>query len=290
MQDEVRAKIIKAFLLVLKPMARIFLRFGIGYREFNEIAKTAFVDVASSDYGIRGRPTNMSRVAVMTGLTRKEVRRIRNKLESGQPDIPLNNTPLLRILHVWVSDAEFLTSSGLPRDLPFSGAKGSFTQLVKVTGGDIPPGALRTELKRVGAVDEVEDGRLRLLSRSILPSEAHENLVETLVHCVFPTMSMVAHNTDPDRTEQSWPNRTAFSFQVRPSELPRFRRIAADRVHAFTENIDDILVSYEMLRDNDKPHSKEELKAVHIGAFYCQGDLEQFPKTINQASDQLTSK
>jgi hypothetical protein len=277
MQDEIRAKIISAFLLVLKPMVRILLRFGIGYREFNEIAKTAFVGVASADYGIRGRPTNMSRVAVMTGLTRKEVRRIRNELESGQPEIPLNNTPLLRLLHVWVSDNEFLNRSGSPKELPFNGGKGSFTQLVKVTGGDIPPGALRTELKRLGAVEEFEDGKLKLLSRTILPSEAHENLVETLVHCVFPTMSMVAHNTDPNRAEPSWPNRTAFSFQIRASELPRFRRIAADRVYSFAENMDDILVSYEVLRDDVKSESKDELKTVHIGAFYFQGDVEQFP-------------
>lgn len=279
MQDEIRAKIVRAFLLVLKPMVTILLRFGIGYREFNEIAKTAFVEVASADYGIRGRPTNMSRVAVMTGLTRKEVRRIRNELESGQPDIQLNNTPLLRLLHVWISDSEFLDRSGIPKELPFAGGKGSFTQLVKVTGGDIPPGALRTELKRLGAVEELEDGKLKLLSRSILPAEAHENLVETLVHCVFPTMSMVAHNTNPNRTEPSWPNRTAFSYQIRASELPRFRRIASDRIYSFAENMDDILVSYEVLRDDDKSGPKDEQKTVHIGAFYFQGDLEQFPRT-----------
>ena len=277
MQDEIRAKIVNAFLLVLKPMVRILLRFGIGYREFNEIAKTAFVEVASSDYGIRGRPTNMSRVAVMTGLTRKEVRRIRNELEAGRPEIELNNTPLLRLLHVWVSDSEFLDRSGNPKELPFNGGEGSFTQLVKATGGDIPPGALRTELKRMGAVEELEDGRLRLLTRSFVPTEAHENLVETLVHCAFPTMSMVAHNTNPNRTEPSWPNITTFSFKIRASELPRFRRIAADRIQGFTETMDDILVSYEMLRDDGKPDKSEALKTVHIGAFYFQGDSEQFP-------------
>ncbi|MDH3905625.1 MAG: DUF6502 family protein, partial [Gammaproteobacteria bacterium] len=73
MRDDIQRQILGAFLVVLKPIARILLRFGIGFREFSEIAKTAFVDVASSDFGLRGRPTNISRVAVMTGLTRKEV-------------------------------------------------------------------------------------------------------------------------------------------------------------------------------------------------------------------------
>ena len=76
MQDNIQRQILDAFFVILRPIAKILLRCGIGFREFVEVAKAAFVDVASSDYGLRGRPTNISRVAVMTGLTRKEVRRL----------------------------------------------------------------------------------------------------------------------------------------------------------------------------------------------------------------------
>ena len=84
MQDTAQREILQALLVALRPLARALLRAGIGYREFEEISKTAFVDVSTRDYGLRGRPTNISRVAVMTGLTRKEVRRIREKSESGE--------------------------------------------------------------------------------------------------------------------------------------------------------------------------------------------------------------
>ena len=83
MSEMIKQRVLNAFLLVMRPVVRILLRYGIGYREFAEITKTAFVDIASSDFGIRGRPTNISRVAVMTGLTRKEVRRLRDKIASG---------------------------------------------------------------------------------------------------------------------------------------------------------------------------------------------------------------
>ena len=68
MQNDIQRQILSAFLVALRPIAKILLRFGIGFREFAEISKTAFVDVASREYGLRGRPTNISRVAVMTGL------------------------------------------------------------------------------------------------------------------------------------------------------------------------------------------------------------------------------
>ena len=64
MQNDIQRQILGAVLLVIRPIARALLRAGIGYREFAEICKTAFVDVAGKDYGLRGRPTNISRVAV----------------------------------------------------------------------------------------------------------------------------------------------------------------------------------------------------------------------------------
>ena len=61
-------KLNAAFLLLLQPIARLFLRYGRGIKEFYELSKTAFVVVASEDYGVGGRPTNASRVAAMTGI------------------------------------------------------------------------------------------------------------------------------------------------------------------------------------------------------------------------------
>ena len=58
MRDNIQRQILDALLVALRPLARALLRVGIGYREFAEMSKTAFVDVATTDYGLRGRPTN----------------------------------------------------------------------------------------------------------------------------------------------------------------------------------------------------------------------------------------
>ena len=100
MQDDIQRQILDAFFVILRPIAKILLRCGIGFREFAEVSKAAFVDVASSEYGLRGRPTNISRVAVMSGLTRKEVRRIRNKIESGEHAVAVKSTPLCETTRV----------------------------------------------------------------------------------------------------------------------------------------------------------------------------------------------
>ena len=268
MQDAVQNEILKAFFLVLKPMARILLRFGVSYKDFNEIVKTAFVDVASADYGIRGRPTNISRVAVMTGMTRKEVRRIRDSLNSGEEVVSVRYAPLMTLIRNWYVDDEFLDAAGQPATLPFSGRKRSFEALAKRSGGDVPPGAIRTELKRVGAVEENEDGSLTLVNRTFLPAEAHDNLVGTLVHTAYPMMANMAHNTNPDAPSYTMPNKTAYSREILVSDVPRLRRICADRVRAFAEAIDDVFASYEAVKDPDAEFSDEPTACLHVATFY----------------------
>ena len=266
MQDDIQRQILGAFLIALRPIAKILLRFGIGFREFAELAKTAFVDVATSEYGLRGRPTNISRVAVMTGLTRKEVRRIREKIEQGDHSVVVKSTPLSEILHRWHGEEEFLDSSGRPNRLPFSGDVGSFIHLVKLFGGDIPPGAMRTELVRVGAVRECDDGSLEVVSRTVHPKGAHDKLIAALVHGIYPLAATVAHNVDPNKTGEGWAQMSAYSQSIRKSDLPRLRRISFDRLSEVAESFDDLFMAYETLHEANA--TETDSNTVAVGVFY----------------------
>lgn len=266
MQDKIQKEILDAFLVVLRPIAKIMLRCGIGFRDFAEIAKTAFVDVASTEYGIRGRPTNISRIAVMTGLTRKEVRRLRDKISSGSMTVVVKSTPLAQVLHGWYAEDEFLDSVGQPAALPFAGGAGSFSSLVKKLGGDIPPGAMRTELKRVGAIDEDREGNLRAIRRSIRPKLRHEDLVLALMHGAYPMLSNIAHNSSPTIEDNTWPQLTAFTPDVRSDDLVKLRRISLDRLAGVAESFDDLFMAYEKLSETDELTSAK--TTVAIGLYY----------------------
>ena len=141
------------FYKILRPMARIFLRFGISYREYCEISKTAFIAVAAEDFGVHGRPTNASRIAAMTGLTRKDVGRIRNKIERGEELAVDRSSPVNEVLSAWHSIDDFRDEQGRPKPLPVSGKRGSFEALIRQFAGDIPEGAMRKELLRINAIE-----------------------------------------------------------------------------------------------------------------------------------------
>ncbi len=265
MQEELKHQVLRAVLLVLRPIVKILLRYGIGFNEFAETAKTAFVDVSSSDFGIRGRPTNISRVAVMTGLTRKEVRRLRTKIESGDDTIAVKTTPITEIIHRWHAEEDFLDAKGRPATLPFSGARNSFSELVKKFGGDVPAGAMRTELKRTGSVVEDEDGNLTIVKRSVIPADQTDNLVTSLVHSAYPLLSTIVQNSAQTEEPAGWAQFAAYSVDIKVSDLKRLRRVSYDRMSDMAESFDDLFMAYETLHENRK---EDDRRTVAVGLYY----------------------
>lgn len=273
MQDKIQQQILNALLIALRPLARALLRAGVGYREFNEISKSAFVDVATRDYGLRGRPTNVSRVAVMTGLTRKEVRRLRDKSDAGQEATVLRTTPMGEILHRWHTEENYLSEKGLPDILPFDGEEISFSSLVQRHGGDIPPGAMRTELKRISAIEELADGRLKVLKRNVSSLADHDRLVNVLAHQIYASATTGEHNCDTNNNEQAWVQRLVYSQGIRAGDRSRARRIASDRLTEFGDSIDDLFSAYETLYDENA--NEEDPTIVGIGIFYFEDDKSE---------------
>ena len=270
MRDNIQRQILDALLVALRPLARALLRVGIGYREFAEISKTAFVDIATKDYGLRGRPTNISRVAVMTGLTRKEVRRIRNKTESGDATYISRATPMSELLHRWFTEDDFVDPNGAPKILPFDGPEISFSTLVRRFGGDIPPGAMRTELKRIGAIAELDDGKIKALKRHSTGADVYEKFISNLIYSVYPAALALAHNTDKNNEGIPWIQRTAKSQCIRPDDVPRIRRVAGDRLAEFAESIDDLFAAYESLYKLESVEAPE--KSVGVAVCFFEED------------------
>jgi hypothetical protein len=270
MQNDIQRQIRGAILLVLRPLTRALLKVGVGYREFSDIAKTAFVETATREYGLRGRPTNISRVAVMTGLTRKEVKRIRDRKEEDDVSVVLKTTPASQVLHRWFTDEEFLDRNGEPKALPFDGADLSFTYLVKKFGGDVPPGAMRTELRRVGGLRDLDNDLMLPTRRIVYNVELHDRLVGGLAGILHPAALNLAHNLEADADTQHWSNLVLSSKFVRDADRGRIMRISFDRINEFVESLDDTYGAYEALNENVRTES--EGRAVGVGVFYFEED------------------
>ena len=272
MRDDIQRTIHSAILLVLRPIARALLRGGVGYREFSEISKAAFVDVATSDYGLRGRPTNISRVAVMTGLTRKEVRRIRERDAACDQVDQAKDTPISQILHRWHTDTEFLSGAGEPLPLNFDGDSKSFASLVRKYGGDVPPGAMRTELERINAIEILDDNKLRPIKRIAYNMNLHERLTGGLTKILYPAALNLAHNLRLSDDSEWWANLVTHTKYLRDADRGRYMRISNDRISEFAKSIDDTQAGFESLYDEKVDGDPSEGRSLGIGVFYFEED------------------
>lgn len=273
MKSEIQERVLVATIACLRPLARVLLRSGVNYRQFADIAKSAFIEEALAERDARGRQANVSRIAVRTGLSRKEISRIRDQRMLGESrtaapeNVVRSSGHAARALQLWHSNSRFLLNDGSPRDLPFTGEGESFTSLVRLVGGDIPAGAVRAELTGAGAVVELPTGQLRPVKRYFVPGNVDEELVVGLTHIVHPVIEGLARNTGVTKKDP-FIQRLAYSDRLSPAALPLFRQIARVRCADFVQSIDDWLGSNEIRMEGQT----EATTRVGVGVFYYEGD------------------
>jgi len=277
MNNVIQIRMLNSVYACLLPLAKLLLRAGITYRQFDAIAKRAFVREAMADADVRGRPTNTSRVAIKTGLSRKDVKRIRDSL-AAEPVVASGATvdqsgPPARVLHAWHVDQRFLERDGSPRDLDFQDGESGFFALVKGVAGDVPPGAVRTELKRAGAVVETDEGKLRAVKRYYVPGNVDDKAVTVMSGMMFPLAAGIVHNADPSRTSDGFIQRFAFSQTLETTAIPEFRRWSRAQAADLIESIDDWLAKHE--RADSGGASSCDGPIAGLGIFYYEGPAAQ---------------
>jgi hypothetical protein len=183
-----------ATLRLLRPLVRILLRNNVSHRTFVELAKLVYAEVANAEFGIEGKRQTISRIAILSGLTRKEVQRLLAQPPNTQSIVEEEYHRASRVITGWVRDREFGDGKGHPHPLRMEGKRASFSALVKRYSGDIPVRAMLDELLRVGAVKQLKDGRTCLLSRGYIPQKGLVEKLHVLGTDTADLISTIDHN------------------------------------------------------------------------------------------------
>ncbi len=253
MNDALKEAAFAAFTMLMRPLARLLLRCGVTWKELAELLKLVYVETAAADYGKHGRPANASRIAILTGLSRREVARVRRLGESGGQgrfaELERINRAT-RVLSGWHQDPDFVDAKGRPRLLALQG-RPSFEGLLKRYAPDIPPTAMLKELKRVGAVRETPTGRLRALTRHFVPA----GLALDSVARTGSVIADVAHTiTENQLGEGRRPRfeRRASNLHVRRSARQAFQAFVEARGMQFLEEADAWLTAHEAAEPDER--------------------------------------
>lgn len=249
---------------LLRPLVRILLRNNVSHRTFADLAKRVYVEVANAEFAIHGKKQTVSRIAILSGLTRKEVQRLLRPTDSKSiADEEYHRGS--RVITGWLRDPKYGDGKGHPRPLLMDGRGASFSALVKTYSGDIPVRAVLDELSRVGAVKQLKDGRICLVSRGYIPQKSSADKLQVLGTDTADLIATIDHNV------YLKPFRPRFQRKVMYDNVPieaakEFRTVAAAEGQELLEKLDRWL-SY---RDRDiNPASKGNGRVrVGLGIFH----------------------
>lgn len=257
-----------AFYQILKSLMRILYRKGIAFGEFTQLAKQAYVDVVEDELTRSGERATTTRIAVITGLTRKEVTQLRQaEITAAAPRF----NRVLRVLNAWLHDEAFLDSEGQPAVLAFRGIEPSFEQLVQRYSGDMSSFAMLDEMRRVKLVESLEDGSVRLLSAVYIPDQDDETQLQLLGTDVSLLVMTIDHNLTVPSDERYYQRKV--SYNNLPEEvLPAFRTFVRKDAHQLLLRFNQWL--YEHDRDSNPKVEGSGRMQAGVGIYYFEQPTE----------------
>jgi len=263
MPNSVKAGLLSAFRVVVRPLVRILLRQGISFAEFADILKAVYVEVAVSDFKVEGKRGTKSRIAVITGLTRKEVSRVIEIAGTEKEGARSNLNRVARVLAGWHTDPDFIGPYGMPLEIRYEEeglSAVTFSKLVRRYSGDMSPRSMLDELMRVGVVIETEPGWLNVLRRDYEPQSLAQDSFERVGEVVKNFIDTVDFNLQKEETGRSRFERIVYSPEgIRTADMDRFGKFVNERCQALLEEIDNWIAQLDL------PEKDENEGITHTG-------------------------
>lgn len=160
---------------LLRPLLRVFISYSVTLPVLSRLLKELYVEVADAEFPLEGRPQTDSRISLLTGVHRKDIRALRGR--AGAPVLP--SAALSRnaqMIALWAGSPDYLNASGQPRALPRAGAAPSFESLGHSVSTDIRARVVLDEWLRLGLVCIDGEGLVHLNNAAFIPREDFADL------------------------------------------------------------------------------------------------------------------
>lgn len=177
--------LVAALRRVLRPLIKLMLAKGITYNYLSEMLKDIFVEVADKEFRIGGKPSTDSHLSLLTGIHRKDIRRLRHCARSNIEVTPHAISMGARLVSLWTSDMRYLDENNQPKPLPRFMREGgdiSFEGLVANVSCDIRSRVVLDEWLRLGVARFDEKNRVCLNTAAFVPVHGFEEKVYFFGH------------------------------------------------------------------------------------------------------------
>ena len=172
--------LVAALRRVLRPLIKLMLSKGITYNYLSELLKDIFVEVADKEFRIGKKPSTDSHLSLLTGIHRKDIKRLRHSTHSNIEIIPQAVSLGARLISLWTSDIRYLDENNQPKPLPRfikEGGEISFEGLVTSVSCDIRSRVVLDEWLRLGVARFDDEKRVCLNTAAFIPLHGFDEKV-----------------------------------------------------------------------------------------------------------------
>ncbi len=261
--DDVKGRLVSAAAELLRPMVRRLIEMGVPFGTFELALRELFVRVAESDLALPAMRQTDSRIALITGINRKEVKRIRSAKTVRKAPRSFSVNQATSLISRWRSDPQTTDRRGRPVPLPYQSGRGpSFVKLARKLTGDLAPRVLLNELVRNGSVELVENDVVVLRAEAYVPTleesgvkilaEDSAELIETILRNIF--------SDERDRLLQ----RKVFYDNLGSDAAESIRTQMRREGERFLQRVDRLLANYDRDRNPRAPGGDRHYAALGV--------------------------
>lgn len=181
---------------LLRPLIRVLIANGITFPALSRLLKEVYVEVAQENFPAPGKPLTDSRISLLTGVHRKDIKALRERRRGGDAPSPVLSRNA-HLVSLWAGAPEYLDARGRPRPLPRQHARNSgpsFESLVESVSTDIRPRAVLDEWVRQGLARVDDDDLVHLDMAAFVPSEDFADLAYYFGRNLHDHIAASSHN------------------------------------------------------------------------------------------------
>ncbi len=190
------AALTRAITRVMRPLVKLLIAHGLTFPVFSRLLKEIYVETAEAEFPLPGKPQTDSRINLLTGVHRKDIRAMRAEDRRGMPPSPVL-TRNAQMIAIWTAAPGYLDERGKPRPLPRHNSNDdgpSFEKLVATISKDIRARAVLDEWQRLELVTLDDDQMVHLNTEAFVPSNDFEDLAFYFGRNLHDHLAASAHN------------------------------------------------------------------------------------------------
>ena len=196
-QGQPPAVLTRAVRKLLRPLVRLLVARGITYPALIQMLKSLYIEVADRDFALDNKRQTDSRINLLTGIHRKDVKRLRQELGNEDTSIPAAVSLGARLVAHWTGMDKYLDDDRHPRPLPRQTSQDSeisFEELVASVNKDIRPRVVLDEWLNLGIVRLDDNDRVCLNIEAFVPEQGFDELAYYFGRNLHDHIAAAAHN------------------------------------------------------------------------------------------------